>query len=153
MGDTGDVGPAGPQGIQGVAGPQGEKGDKGDKGDTGDVGPVGPQGIQGVAGPQGEKGDTGPQGPQGIQGPQGEPGIPTAFRAISVGSNYTATAFDGVIIATIGGTTNTLPPAGSVPGKVIHNRHALGLLDLLGSVTISAPAGNNIVDGTPAQSF
>src|SRR5690606_6571281 len=99
---------------------------------------------------QGEKGDT---GPQGLQGPQGEPGIPTAFRAISVGSNYTATALDDVVIATNGGTTITLPPAGSVPGKVIHIRHALGLLDLLGSVTISAPAGNNIVDGTPAQSF
>jgi hypothetical protein len=51
-----------------------------------------------------------------------------------------------------GGTTITLPSAGSVPGKVYHIRHNLGLLDL-GSVTIRAPAANSIIDGTPAQTF
>jgi hypothetical protein len=47
----------------------------------------------------------------------------------------------------------TLPSAGSVPGKVYHIRHNLSLLDLLGPVTIRAPAGNSIIDGNAAQTF
>ncbi len=135
---------------------QGEKGDKGDKGDPGDPGPAGLQGEKGDQGDKGDKGDPGdpgPAGPQGEKGDQGEPGIPVAFKAVTVGSNYTATASDDVIIAVNGGTTITLPQAGSVPGKVLHIRHRLNLLDLLGNVTISAPPGNSIIDGSAAQNF
>jgi hypothetical protein len=180
QGDPGPIGPLGPQGIQGEigpTGPQGLQGLKGDKGDQGDPGPIGPQGLQGVpgadgqTGPQGlqglkgDKGDIGPIGPQGLQGiqgatgpvgpqgPQGEPGIPTAFRAVSVTSNYTATVNDDVIIALNGGTTITLPSAGSVPGKVYHIRHNLGALDLLGTVIVRAPSGNQIIDGSGTQTF
>lgn len=89
----------------------------------------------------------------GPQGPQGEPGIPTAFRAVTVTGNYTAAPEDDVIIATNGGTTITLPSAGSVPGKVYHIRHNLNLLDLLGTVNITAPPGNSIIDGSASQTF
>ena len=102
--------------------------------------------------PQGIQGEIGPAGPEGPQGIQGEPGIATSFKAVSVSTNYTATSADDVIIALSGNTTITLPSAGSVPGKVFHIRHNLALLDL-GSVTIRAPAGNSIIDGTPAQTF
>jgi hypothetical protein len=70
-----------------------------------------------------------------------------------VNSSYLATANDDVIIALSGGVTITLPSAGTVPGKVYHIRHNLNLLDLLGSVTIRAPAGNAIIDGSAAQTF
>jgi hypothetical protein len=163
-GDQGDIGPAGPQGLQGLQGdpgPIGPQGLQGPKGDQGDIGAVGPQGPQGVKGDQGDTGPTGPAGPagiqgpqgiQGIQGPKGDPGLPVAFKAVTVSSNYTATGSDDVIIAVNGGTTITLPSAGTVPGKVFHIRHRLDLLDL-GSVTIRAPAGNSIIDGSAAQTF
>lgn len=152
-GDKGDIGPAGPQGLQGLKGDTGEAGPMGPQGLQGELGltgPVGPQGLQGLKGDKGDQGETGPAGPQG---PQGEPGIPTAFRAVSVNSSYTATATDDVIIAMNGGSTITLPSAGSVPGKVFHIRHNLGALDLLGTVTIRAPSGNFIVDGSASQTF
>ena len=176
-GDKGDIGPIGltgpegPQGLKGdkgdtgpigLTGPEGPQGLKGDKGDIGPIGLTGPEGPQGLKGDKGDIGPIGPEGPQGLkgdkgdigpEGPQGEPGIPTAFRAVSVTSNYTATVTDDVIIAMNGGTTITLPSAATVPGKVLHIRHSLGLLDLLGSVTIRAPSGNSIVDGTPAPTF
>src|SRR5690349_19611827 len=97
QGETGPVGPQGPKGDQGDPGPQGIQGPQGLKGDQGEVGPAGPKGDQGDPGPIGPQG---PQGIQGIQGPKGDPGLPVAFRAVTVGSNYTATASDDVIIAT-----------------------------------------------------
>lgn len=158
QGPIGPEGPAGPQGEVGPIGPQGPKGDQGDVGPAGPQGETGPEGPQGIQGEKGDQGDPGPQGPagpegpQGPQGPQGEPGIPTAFRAVTVSANYSATVLDDVIIVTSGGTTITLPSAGSVPGKVFHVRHDLALLDL-GVVTVRAPAGNMIVDGSQVQTF
>jgi len=163
----GEIGPIGPQGLagpEGGQGPQGEKGDPGEAGLQGEIGPIGPQGLAGPEGPQGEigpigpqglqgeKGDTGEQGPVGPEGPQGTPGISTSFNAVSINSNYTATGWDDVIIALNGGTTITLPSAGSVPGKVYHIRHNLGVLDL-GAVTIQAPSGNSIIDGSSSQTL
>ena len=161
QGDAGLIGPAGPAGAQGPQGLQGPQGDKGDPGDTGPQGPAGPQGVQGEKGDQGEvgpigpagpQGVAGPAGPQGLQGPQGEPGIPIAFKAVTVSSNYTATVSDDVIIVISGSTSINLPSAATVPGKVYHIRHSLGLLDL-GNVTIRAPAGNSIIDGSSNTTF
>lgn len=145
-GDTGETGPAGPAGA---TGPQGPKGDPGIQGETGPQGPIGPEG------PQGPIGLTGPQGPIGLtgpQGPQGEPGISTSFKAVSTTTNYTATGSDDVIIAMNGNTTIMLPSAGTVPGKVFYIRHNLNILDL-GTVTIRAPLGNSIIDGSASQTF
>lgn len=120
---------------------------------------IGERGLQGVQGAQGSKGDqgdpglVGPAGPQGPQGLQGEPGIPVAFRAVSVSADYSATVNDDVIIALTGGTTITLPSAGTVPGKAFYIRHNLSPLDLIGTVTIKAPAGNFIIDGEATETF
>lgn len=139
--------------IFNIRGAQGPKGDPGEQGPMGAQGPPGPQGEKGDAGDPGPQGPQGEPGPMGPQGPQGEPGIPTAFQAVTVTSSYTATAQDDVIIAVNGGTTITLPSAGSVPGKVLYIRHNLDLLDLLGTVTIQAPSGNSIIDGSASQTF
>jgi hypothetical protein len=117
------------------------------KGDAGPVGPEGPQGLKG------DQGDPGPMGPEGPQGPQGEPGSSVAFNATSTDKDYTLSSTDDVVIALLGGTTLTLPPAGDVPGKVYHIRHDLSTLDLVGTVTIEAPPGNLIIDGESTQTF
>jgi hypothetical protein len=179
-GEVGPQGPVGPVGATGLAGPQGLKGDSGVTGEIGPQGSAGPVGAVGPPGPQGLKGDTGetgavgpqgligpagatgspgPQGPigltglQGPMGPQGVPGVSTSFNARSVNNNYTASGTDDVIIALSGGVNITLPSAGSVPGKVYYIRHNLNLLDVLGPVTIRAPSGNVIIDGSSSQTI
>src|SRR5690606_4249615 len=101
----------------------------------------------------GEKGEKGDSGEKGDKGDKGDAGIPVAFRAVTVTSAYTATVDDDVIIAGNVGINITLPSAAAVPGKVLHIRHNFGLLGLVGSVNVQAPAGNSIVDGSASQTF
>jgi hypothetical protein len=137
-GVTGPSGVTGPTGVAGITGPSGVDGDTGPIGDTGPQGVTGPSGVDGVTGPTGDAGITGPTGDTGVTGtgatgptgPTGGTGTggvtgptgPTGTGGVTFSrktANYTASAGEGVIADTSGGTWTLTLPATPAEGDVV----------------------------------